>query len=81
MTKKCENQKALLQNLLDAGCCEEFISNCMNVSQQQSEQCIIPMLNKYRSDLLDSIHDQQDKLECLDYLIYSIKKNKKLENI
>ena len=29
------------------------------------------------SSVLDQVHESQEKLDCLDYLIYSMKNNKK----
>lgn len=33
------------------------------------------MLSKHRASLLRSIHKYQKELDCLDFLVYSIKKN------
>lgn len=35
---------------------------------------MMPVLSRYRSSLLDSVHIGQDKIDCLDFLIYKIKK-------
>lgn len=35
----------------------------------------IKILNKKRNILLDEIHDKQKNIDCLDYIIYEIKKN------
>lgn len=34
-------------------------------------------LSAHRVKLLDQVHESQEKLDCLDYLIYSMKNNKK----
>ena len=35
---------------------------------------VLPLLRKQRGALLDTIHERQSNLECLDYLIYQLKK-------
>ena len=35
---------------------------------------VLPLLRRQRSALLDTIHERQSNLECLDYLIYQLKK-------
>ena len=37
----------------------------------------LQILCRYRCQLLEQVHEEQKKLDCLDYLIYTIKKQKK----
>jgi hypothetical protein len=56
-------------NLADAGCSEAFIAEydglcgCARICK----------LKERRRELLDGIHAEQKKLECLDYLIYQLR--------
>ena len=56
-------------NLADAGCSREFIEefdtlcNCARICR----------LKEHRRELLQGIHAEQKKLECLDYLIYQLR--------
>ncbi len=62
------------QNLLDAGCDEEFISRYMCLSGERAEEKQLGMLGEHRKALLEQIHSGQKQLDCLDYLIYETKK-------
>ncbi len=37
---------------------------------------MLPILTKHRKHLLDSVHKGQKQIDCLDYLIYSLIKQK-----
>ena len=53
--------------LKDAGCCaqrvEQFLALCRLLAEQ-------------RRELLDRVHADERRIDCLDYLIYSIKNKK-----
>ncbi len=57
-------------NLRDAGCDEMLIAELDALPSTCAKLC---RLKAYRRDLLDSIHAEQKKLECLDYLIYQLR--------
>lgn len=56
----------ILANLRDAGCCDAFIAE---YAAAQSDCARICLLKEHRRELLDGIHAEQRRLECLDYLI------------
>lgn len=58
------------ENLRDAGCDEELIAELETLPGTCAQLC---RLKTYRRDLLDGIHVEQRKLECLDYLIYQLR--------
>ena len=59
-----------LANLRDAGCDEALISELDALPSSCARLC---RLKTYRRDLLDGIHAEQKKLECLDFLIYQLR--------
>lgn len=59
-----------IDNLRDAGCNEEFIEQYTSAASGCARMCL---LKQYRRELLGSIHAEQKKLECLDYLIYQLR--------
>lgn len=69
-----ESQKALEQNLTDAGCDREFIKKFMNLSRAQKAE-MLKMLAEHRRNLLDGIHAEERKIYCLDYLVNKLNKN------
>ena len=64
------NEKAVVQNLRDAGCTEQTIESFMK--QKGDVRGRNSVLGKQRKYLLDRIHEHQKRLDCLDYLIYHL---------
>ena len=59
------------QNLVDAGCSADFIKAYAALNKPSVQ---IRKLREHRRLLLSAIHDTQNKLDCLDYLIYTKRK-------
>lgn len=63
---------SIRQNLIDAGCDEDFIC--------RFEDCICDrskcekLLAQHRRELLDEVHEKEDNISCLDYLVFMMKK-------
>lgn len=58
------------RNLSDAGCPEALIDEYATLVTQEER---VRWLRRYRGELLDGIHNGQRKLDCLDYLIFSLR--------
>lgn len=58
------------RNLRDAGCCDEFIRKFTELGRGGREAEQRRMLAKRRAELLDELHENQRRIDCLDYLIY-----------
>lgn len=41
------------------------------------EETKLVLLEKHRKKLLDAVHENQKKIDCLDYLIYQVRGRKK----
>ena len=65
---------SVYQNLLDAGCDQEITERCMAFLKGDRLLDMLPILTKHRGALLDGLHKRQKQIDCLDYLIYKIKK-------
>lgn len=74
MTVSHDIYKNLYQNLIDAGCDESITEKCMLLVNDGRTFDMLPILAKHRKCLLDSVHKSQKQIDCLDYLIYSLKK-------
>lgn len=80
MEKRCLGA-GTLRNLADAGCdpdtvrsyceMEQCVCEKPGVRQQQIE--LLCKHRKHRRELLDELHGCQDKIDCLDYLLYQLK--------
>ncbi|MDE7156702.1 MAG: hypothetical protein K2O02_01870 [Lachnospiraceae bacterium] len=70
------NEDAIIQNLKDAGCSREIISSFMEDIRDDRTEEGMKLLTVHRRRLLDELHKEQKKIDCLDYLIYKMKKQK-----
>lgn len=63
---------SVIQNLEDAGCdsktIEEFLS--LNAEGKTKEQ--LNLLARQRRQLLDRVHKEEKRIDCLDYLTYQL---------
>ena len=60
--------------LINAGLSKEEISKISGCEDQEMQ---IRMLRKYRYKLLDEVHEKQQSLDAIDYMICKIKNNNK----
>ena len=63
------------ENLTDAGCGLDLIDQfeALGAANRREEQ--LRLLKARRALLMDAIHTEQRKLDCLDYLIYTLTQN------
>ena len=73
MTGQRNQEESLIQNLKDAGCKPNMIELFMSCHRQNRISEQLRILAKQRGLLLDHIHDEQRRLDCLDHLIYQLK--------
>ncbi len=76
VTTKLDSEKLLLRNLKDAGCNQELIRRFLELEEAGKREEQLHLLFAYRANLLEKLHMSQNKLDCLDYLVYEIRKNK-----
>lgn len=69
-------EKNIEQNLHDAGCDDHAIEKFLEYRKNASLEKQILFLKCQRCKLLDNLHLVQKKIDCLDYLIYMLKKEK-----
>ena len=74
MSEASDTTGILHQNLVDAGCSKDLIETCMELAKANKWKRLLPLLAKQRINLLDSVHDGQKQIDCLDFLVYSINK-------
>lgn len=77
MKQGMDGSAALMRNLEDAGCSDATIERFMACSGEGECARQLKILCRYRCQLLEQVHQEQKKLECLDDLIYTIKKHQK----
>ncbi|MCM1065189.1 MAG: hypothetical protein NC420_12145 [Eubacterium sp.] len=76
MAEATDAQGILHENLLDAGCDSELTERVMELLNTGHIREGLLLLSRHRKTVLESCHAEQRKMECLDYLIYQLKKQK-----
>mgnify|MGYP000024236617 FL=1 len=66
---------ALLENLEDAGCDSKFAERFMALEQSGQYREQLRLLSDHRRQLLDRLHREERRIDCLDYLAYQIEKH------
>lgn len=69
-------EERIIQNLKDAGCSESQIDEFMGYAGKHENDSRLKLLRQQRDILLDGLHEKQRMIECLDYLVYQIQKEK-----
>lgn len=72
-----ETQKAVISNLEDAGCSIETIRKFMGCLESGDEKAWKEILEKHRDVLLNRVHQEEKKIDCLDYLVYQLSRGYK----
>ena len=75
--RPCDSEKTVIQNLRDAGCDEKAIAAYLDCIMNGRETERLRLLKKQRSLLLDAVHREERKIDCLDYLMYQMQKAKR----
>ena len=71
------NDEAIIQNLVDAGCDKDTITASVEDIHEEKITEGLKLLAMHRRSLLDDLHKEQKRIDCLDYLIYKIEKLQK----
>lgn len=78
MPQDKKEKEALLQNLQDAGCTQDIIEQFIKNYDADNSVNQISILAEYRNNLLSKVHEEQGKLDCLDYLLFQLRKERKI---
>ena len=66
------------EELLDAGCSPACQAECDALPDEAARLCY---LKRHRRRLVDELHRQQEKLSCLDYMIFELEQRGKGRDI
>lgn len=67
-------EESIIQNLRDSGCGEDFIKAFVEALRGQKISEGLKLLEAHRRVLLDELHKEQKRIDCLDYLVYKMRK-------
>ena len=77
MAEASDTEGILRQNLIDAGCDSGIVQQCMELARGQRTEEMKRILTRHRRTLLDTVHQSEKWIDCLDYLVYTLKKQHK----
>ena len=80
MPEASDRQAILRENLKDAGCDPDMISRCEVLVQSEKQGELMQVLSLHRRALLDAVHENERRIDCLDYLVYQLEKQSKKNN-
>ncbi len=74
MPEACNEKEIFCENLIDIGCTQEQINDCLQLMNKNNYTSILKVLKTHRKELMDCIHSDQKKVDYLDYLVHKIEK-------
>ena len=80
MPEASDKQAILRESLKDAGCDPDMIRNCEILVQSEKQGELMRVLSQHRRALLDTVHENERRIDCLDYLVYQLEKQVKNHN-
>ncbi len=66
--------QSVIQNLEDAGCDSEIIKEFFSLDAEGKTGEQLKLLARQRQQLLDRVHKEEKRIDCLDYLTYQLNK-------
>ncbi len=69
-----DSREAVIQNLEDAGCAPDTIECCITCMEQGKKKELLKRLDEHRMDLLNKVHEEEKQIDCLDYLVYQVRR-------
>jgi len=66
------DKESIIQNLKDASCSSLIIEEFFKLEESGKTKEQLRLLNKHKDCLLDALHDNQKKIDTLDFLIFHI---------
>ena len=75
MALATDKTAVITENLADAGLDKEEIAECLKMLDKQEFSALQKFLSDYRRKLLNSIHEYNDHIDCLDYFTYTLRKS------
>lgn len=71
------SEDVIIQNLKDAGCDQTTIQVFLADLHGGKQSNGIRLLERHRRTLLDVLHQEQKRIDCLDYLLFILQKQQR----
>lgn len=80
MPEATDEAQRFYQNLIDIGYGQTMIQHCIRLKLERRTKELLITLQRQRKKLLESVHTGQKQIDCLDYLVKRIEKEKRDSN-
>lgn len=77
MANAADRTAVMTENLRDMGLSDDNIVKCLQMVESGQYQALDRFLKSYRQNLLDSVHKYNDRIDCLDYFTYTLRKKRR----
>ena len=71
-----DSEKAVRQCLKDCGCDERTAEQFLAYGQEARRRDQIRHLNRRRRSLMDDLHENQKKVDCIDFMIRELERKR-----
>ncbi len=71
-----DSEAAIVLTLEDAGCDQDTITDFVEQLRMGNQKDQLRLLEKHRKFLLERVHKEEKRIDCLDYLVYQINQRK-----
>ena len=68
--------QAVIANLKDAGCDARTVERFVELEEEGKTREQLDLLANHRRQLLERVHKEEKRIDCLDYLVYQMQKKK-----
>ena len=75
MANAADKTAVLTENLHDMGLDDETTAKCLMLIREKRYAELEKLLKAYRQSLLNSVHKYNERIDCLDFLTYKLRKN------
>ena len=75
MANAADKTAVMIENLRDMGLDDEMTEKCLMLIGERRYAELEKLLKAYRQSLLESVHKYNDRIDCLDFLTYTLRKN------
>ena len=75
MANAADKTAVITENLRDMGLDDEMTVKYLMLIEEKRYTEFEKLMKTYRQSLLDSVHKYNDRIDCLDYFTYTLRKN------
>lgn len=76
MGEYTDDVHSIIQNLEDAGCDKQTVERFMELREAGEKKGQLMLLETHRRSLMQKVHKHEKQINCLDFLVYQMRKGR-----